>query len=141
MFDTEDDKVSENKTMYVPESVAEDFANKRGYSLAIKTDVTEVTDSQHFGDSDGSMHSLYNDAVEKKIHNQSFTYVKSFDQKTTFKLVGREKRDFSGIGWDQVIYRAIKIQKIEERDFSKHKKLIHLTKGPIDSLLEKRKNK
>ena len=36
MFDAEDDKVSENKTMYVPESVAEDFANKRGFKKAIK---------------------------------------------------------------------------------------------------------
>jgi len=140
MFDTEDDKVSENKTMYVPESVAEDFANKREYSLAIKTDVTEEINSQYFNHGyDNKMSFIHNEPVEKEIHNQGFTYIKSSDQKATIKLEGRVKRNFSRTGWDQMVYRKIKIQKIEQRDFTKFYNQIHLKKGPIDIQLEKTK--
>ena len=134
MFDTPDNKVSENGTDFKPESVAEDFANSKGYSIAIKTDVTEEINSQYFNDSDdNSMSVIHNDPVEKKIHNQSYTYAKEESE----KIVSDYDIDISGVGWDKTKYRVIKIEKGRVRDFSGSNR-IHKIKGPIDIQNEKK---
>jgi hypothetical protein len=130
MFDTNDNKVSENGSCYKSENIAEDFAEKRGFLIAIKTDVTEIIYSQYFNDgSDNSMSVLHNEPIEETIHNQGYTYVKNEYQKR--KLVGRSERDVSGNGWDILRYRVIKIEEGKRRDFSGANR-IHKIKGPID---------
>ena len=104
---------------------------------AVKTDVTEEINSQYIGDNDNSMHQIHNDAVEKKIHNQGYTYAKSFSDTDSRKLVNKSQRDISGKGWDIVSYRVIKIEKGRQRDFSGSNR-IHKIKGTIDIQNEKK---
>jgi hypothetical protein len=133
MFDTNDNKVSENGSCYKSENIAEDFAEKRGFSQGVKEKI-KIEDWVSY-DSDGNAGFPRETVSSREILlDKGITYAK---ENSTEYLSGTTKNHYGG-RVDTYYVNRISITKSKSNNHNTYiqlgKELIELTKEVIKNI-------